>query len=215
MSTTESPVEIIRKMAIGFMALDLGSRTSYEKHLRLLFDGLYLIVSRAIMVCRRTLPSWSRRLHHLLQSRRWFLPHHQEPNYNGYRKPNVCKCAVVGELYLDYGNKHTCNLPLSSRSPLSLTKTISSNERRTKSSGSDTAAVSASPTSAMVNTFKVLWIHTFTSFKEALRRRNRSALARQIFPRINVTSRELCILEESYTMPDLKRTIADVFITFA
>ncbi len=41
------------------------------------------------------------------------------------------------------GNKHTCNRPLSSRSPRNLTKTISSMERRTRSRGSETVAAAA------------------------------------------------------------------------
>lgn len=48
----------------------------------------------------------------------------------------------------------TCNRPLSSLSPRSFTKTISSKERRTKSRGSDTGAASPSPMSAIL---KCLW----------------------------------------------------------
>jgi len=54
-----------------------------------------------------------------------------------------------------YGSKRTCNRPLSSRSPLSLTNTVSSNDSRTKSKGSDTVAASASPASAMFE----LYVH--------------------------------------------------------
>ena len=45
--------------------------------------------------------------------------------------------------------KYTCKRPLSSRSPRSLTNTISSKDRRTRSNGSETAAASPSPVSAI------------------------------------------------------------------
>lgn len=55
--------------------------------------------------------------------------------------------------------KHTCNRPLSSRSPRNLTKTISSMERRTRSRGSETvAAAPAVESSARSAIFVLRWM---------------------------------------------------------
>jgi hypothetical protein len=74
--------------------------------------------------------------------------HHPGPDCNDYRMP----ADQLAEIKLNrwrWRRWHTCNLPFNSRSPRSLTNTISSRQRRTRSSGSDTGAEAPSSTSAM------------------------------------------------------------------
>lgn len=94
------------------------------------------------------IPSTSLHLHHPRRPRRLSLLHPQAPSCSDYRRPIQQVSIGRRRASLDI---RTWRRPFSSRSPLSLTKTISSRDRRTRSRGSSIGAPRPSSTSAIIN----------------------------------------------------------------